>query len=61
MALRAAYVGHPAALPLVRDMLRSFAAANGYDVHDRAFEKYLSEIDSTQPEDAEFYVYWPIR
>jgi hypothetical protein len=61
MALRAAYVGHPAALPLVRDMLRSFAAANGYDVHDRAFEKYLSEIEGTQPEDAEFYVYWPIR
>jgi hypothetical protein len=60
-ALRAAYTGHPAALPLVRDMLRSFAAANGYDVHDRAFEKYLSEIDSTQPEDAEFHVYWPIR
>jgi hypothetical protein len=60
-ALRASYTGHPAALPLVRDMLRSFAAAHGYDVHDRAFEKYLSEIDSTQPEDAQFDVYWPIR
>jgi hypothetical protein len=60
-ALRAAYTGHPAALPLVRDMLRSFAAANGYDVRDRAFEKYLSEIDTTQPEDAQFNVYWPVR
>src|SRR5690606_6017973 len=32
-ALVAEYVGHPAALPLVRDMLRSFAAAHGYEIH----------------------------
>jgi hypothetical protein len=60
-ALRAEYVGHPAALPLVRDMLRSYAAAHGYTIHDRAFEKYLSEIDATSAEDAQFNVYWPIR
>ena len=59
--LKAEYQGHPAALPLVRDMLRSYAAAHGEDVHDRAFEEYLTEIDETTAEEATFTVYWPIR
>jgi hypothetical protein len=60
-ALMAMYAGHPAALPLVRDMLRSYAAAHGETIHDRAFEEYLTDIDSTASEDAEFHVYWPVR
>lgn len=60
-ALQAKYVGHPAALPLVRDMLRSYAASHGEAIHDRAFEEYMSEIETTAPENAEFNVYWPIR
>lgn len=59
--LQAKYVGHPAALPLVRDMLRSYAAAHGESIHDRAFEEYMSDIETTSPEDAEFNVYWPIK
>ncbi|MFA5683738.1 MAG: SRPBCC family protein [Lysobacteraceae bacterium] len=60
-AVRAVYKGHPAALPLVRDMLRSYASAHGEAIHDRAFEEYLSDIDSTAAEDAEFNVYWPVK
>jgi hypothetical protein len=60
-ALSAEYQGHPAALPLVRDMLRSYAAAFGYTIHDRAFEEYLTEIEETAPEEARFSVYWPIQ
>jgi len=60
-ALKTTYVGHPAALPLIRDKLRSYAAANGEEVHDRAFEVYLTEIDQTSAEEASFEVYWPIR
>ncbi|MGQ0801706.1 MAG: SRPBCC family protein [Pseudomarimonas sp.] len=60
-ALTTAYVGHPAALPLIRDMLRSYAAANGEDIQDRAFEEYLTEISETSAEEAQFNVYWPIR
>ncbi len=60
-ALKTEYLGHPAALPLVRDMLRSYAAAHGEEIHDRAFEEYLTEIDQTSAEDASFNVYWPVR
>jgi effector-binding domain-containing protein len=60
-ALRAEYVGHPAALPLVRDMLRSYAASHGYTIHNRAFEEYLSDIADTAAEDAAFNVYWPVE
>jgi hypothetical protein len=60
-ALSAEYQGHPAALPLVRDMLRSYAAAHGETIHDRAFEEYLTEIEETSPEEARFTVYWPIQ
>jgi hypothetical protein len=60
-ALVADYSGHPASLPLVRDMLRSYAAAYGETVHDRAFEEYLTEITETAPEDAVFKVYWPVQ
>lgn len=60
-ALVTDYQGHPAALPLVRDMLRSYAAAFGESIHDRAFEEYLTEIEDTAPEEARFSVYWPIQ
>lgn len=60
-ALKAVHIGHPAALPLVRDQLRSYAAANGLEIHDRAYEEYLTDIDQTAAEDASFNVYWPIR
>jgi hypothetical protein len=60
LALRAKHVGHPAALPLIRDMLRSYAAANGEEIHQRAFEEHLTDI-SEAAEDAEFLVYWPIK
>lgn len=59
--LMAAYRGHPAALPLIRDQLRSYAASHGETLHDRAFEEYLSEIAETAAEDAQFRVYWPIQ
>src|SRR5690606_41049631 len=59
-ALVAEYVGHPAALPLVRDMLRSFAAAHGYEIHSRAFEEYLSPMEEMELGDAHFQVYWPV-
>ena len=57
----APYRGHPAALPLIRDQLRSYAAAFGEQLQDRAFEEYLTEIEETAAEDAQFRVYWPIR
>ena len=60
-ALMTEYQGHPAALPLIRDMLRSYAAAFGETIHDRSFEEYLSEITETSPEEARFKVYWPIQ
>lgn len=59
--LMAPYRGHPAALPLIRDQLRSYAAAFGEQVQDRAFEEYLTEITETAAEDARFRVYWPIK
>lgn len=55
------YRGHPAQLPLIRDQLRSYAAAFGYEVQDRSFEEYLTEIEETAAEDAQFKVYWPIK
>ena len=57
----APYRGHPAALPLIRDQLRSYAATFGEQLQDRAFEEYLNEIADTAAEDAQFRVYWPIR
>lgn len=57
----APYRGHPAALPLIRDQLRSYAAAFGEQLQDRAFEEYLTEIADTAAEDAQFRVYWPIK
>lgn len=60
-AVVANYVGHPAALPLVRDMLRAYAAAHGEVITDRAFEEQLSDIATTQPEDSEYRVYWPVQ
>src|SRR5690606_8455805 len=59
--LTTTYAGHPAALPLLRDQLRAYAATHGEQVHDRAFEEYLTDITSTAAEDAEFKIYWPIR
>ena len=61
LALSTDYQGHPAALPLIRDMLRSFGAAHGLTVHDRTFEEYLTEITETAAEEARFKVYWPIQ
>jgi hypothetical protein len=61
LALVADYQGHPAALPLVRDMLRSYAAAHGLAVHDRSFEEYLTDIADTAAEEAKFKVYWPVK
>ncbi|MCX7556339.1 hypothetical protein OS187_05820 [Xanthomonadaceae bacterium JHOS43] len=57
----APYRGHPAALPLIRDQLRSYAATFGEQLQDRAFEEYLTEIADTAAEDARFRVYWPIK
>src|SRR5690606_10102454 len=59
--LMAEYVGHPAALPLVRDMLRSYAAAHGYQIHQRAFEEYLSTPEEIEMGEARFHVYWPVQ
>lgn len=55
------YAGHPASLPLIRDMLRAYAATHGLRVHDRGYEEYLTEISETVAEDSTFKVYWPIR
>lgn len=55
------YAGHPASLPLIRDMLRAYAATHGLVVHDRGYEEYLTEITETAAEDSTFKVYWPIR
>ncbi|MBB5207400.1 SRPBCC family protein [Chiayiivirga flava] len=60
-ALMTDYTGHPATLPLVRDMLRSFAAAHGETVTDRAFEEYLTGMSETAADEAKFKVYWPIQ
>lgn len=60
-ALKAAYRGHPAALPVVRDQLRAWAETRGEKVHDRAFEEYLQDIETTAAEDGEFNVYWPVQ
>lgn len=61
LALSTDYQGHPAALPLIRDMLRSYGAAHGITIHDRTFEEYLTEITETAAEEARFKVYWPIQ
>lgn len=60
-ALMTEYTGHPATLPLVRDMLRSFAAAHGDAVHDRGYEEHLTTMEETSADEARFKVYWPIR
>ncbi|HBK57079.1 MAG TPA: polyketide cyclase [Xanthomonadales bacterium] len=59
-ALKAEYRGHPAGLPVKRDQLRAWAETRGELVHDRAFEEYLQDIETTTPEDSEFNVYWPV-
>ena len=59
--LTTTYAGHPAALPLLRDQLRAYAATHGDQVQDRAFEEYLTDITTTAAEDAQFKIYWPIR
>jgi len=55
------YAGHPASLPLIRDMLRAYAATHGLQVHERGYEEYLTEISETAAEESTFKVYWPIR
>lgn len=60
-ALKSYYHGHPAGLPVARDQLRAWAATRGLTVHDRAFEEYLQEIETTAAENGEFNVYWPIK
>lgn len=60
-ALKSFYHGHPAGLPVVRDQLRAWAATRGLVVHDRAFEEYLQDIETTAAENGEFNVYWPIK
>ena len=57
----APYRGHPAALPLIRDQLRSYAVTFGEELQDRSFEEYLTEIEDTAAEDASFRVFWPIK
>ena len=59
--LTTTYQGHPAALPLLRDQLRAYAATHGEVVQDRAFEEYLTNLEDTAAEDAEFKIYWPIK
>ena len=59
-ALKAHYAGHPASLPLIRDMVRAYAATHGKPVHDRAFEQYLNELN-VSVDQTEFEVYWPIK
>ncbi|MBK9495106.1 MAG: SRPBCC family protein [Xanthomonadales bacterium] len=59
-ALKAHYAGHPASLPLIRDMVRAYAATHGKPVHDRAFEEYLNELN-VSVDQTEFEVYWPIK
>ncbi|MBD8524678.1 SRPBCC family protein [Pseudomarimonas arenosa] len=60
-ALTTRYQGHPAALPLLRDQLRAYAATHGEVIQDRAFEEYLTDIETTAAEEAEFKIYWPIK
>lgn len=60
-ALSTTYQGHPAALPLIRDQLRAYAATHGERIQDRAYEEYLTDIESTAAEDAQFKIYWPIQ
>lgn len=57
----APYTGHPAALPVIRDQLRSYAAAHGLQLQDRSIDEYLTEIEDTSAEEARFRVYWPIK
>ena len=59
--LSTTYEGHPAALPLLRDQLRAYAATHGEQVHERAYEEYLTDITSTAAEDAQFKIFWPVR
>lgn len=60
-ALKTIHNGHPAGLPVVRDQLRAFAATRGLQIHDRAFEEYLQDIEATAAEDGQFNIFWPIR
>ncbi len=55
------FTGSALSLVMVRDMVRAYALAHGYKPTDRAFDEYLSSIDSQNDVTSQYVVYWPIQ
>ena len=55
------FTGSAGQLVMVRDMVRAYAVANGYSPTDRAFDEYLTGVDTQNEVDSQFKVYWPIK
>jgi Polyketide cyclase / dehydrase and lipid transport len=55
------FTGSALQLAFVRDMLRAWAMAQGYETTDRAFEQYMIPIDQQNEPESKFKVYWPIK
>jgi Polyketide cyclase / dehydrase and lipid transport len=55
------FVGTAQQLAFVRDMLRAWTMAQGYETTDRAFEQYLVPVAQQNEPESKFKVYWPIK
>lgn len=55
------FTGSALSLAMVRDMVRAYALANGMVPTDRAFDEYLSNIDTQNEPESQYKVHWPIK
>ncbi|MCC7097908.1 MAG: polyketide cyclase [Thermomonas sp.] len=60
-AVMTSYTGYMAGLENVRNAVRAWAAAHGYEIKDRAYEDYKAGIAGSFTESGKFDVYWPIK
>ncbi len=60
-AVMTTFTGYMAGLENVRNAMRAWAAAHGYEIKDRAYEDYKSGIAGSFTADGQFDVYWPIK
>ncbi len=60
-AVNASYTGYMAELDNVRNSVRAWAMANGYEVADRPYESWKAGVDKSFTADGQFDVYWAIK
>lgn len=60
-AAHATYTGYMAELDNVRNSLRAWAMANGYEVNDRAYDVWNKGVDASFTADGQFDVYWATK